>query len=95
MNVEIEAEAAQFPEKEYTNGIAVAVWSHGGDQGIVDFMLNRWKCAIVSHYILSRTEKSIHVGPTLTGICSVIMLFSRISSVSLPLSDVGLEALGK
>jgi hypothetical protein len=56
MNVEIEAEAAQFPEKEYTNGIAVAVWSHGGDQGIVDFMLNRWKCAIVSHYILPRTK---------------------------------------
>ncbi len=26
MNVEIEAEAAQFPEKEYINGIAVAVW---------------------------------------------------------------------
>jgi hypothetical protein len=25
MNVEIEAEAALFPEKEYTNGIAVAV----------------------------------------------------------------------
>jgi hypothetical protein len=28
MIVEIRAEAAQFPEKEYTNGIAVAV--HGG-----------------------------------------------------------------
>jgi hypothetical protein len=25
MNVEIEAEAVQFPEKEYINGIAVAV----------------------------------------------------------------------
>ncbi len=25
MNVEIKAEAAQFPEKEYVNGIAVAV----------------------------------------------------------------------
>jgi hypothetical protein len=25
MNVEIGAEAAQFPEKEYVNGIAVAV----------------------------------------------------------------------
>jgi hypothetical protein len=25
MNVEIRAEAAQFPEKEYINGIAVAV----------------------------------------------------------------------
>ncbi len=26
MNVEIGAETAQFPEKEYINGIAVAVW---------------------------------------------------------------------
>jgi hypothetical protein len=26
MKVEIRAEAAQFPEKEYINGIAVAVW---------------------------------------------------------------------
>jgi hypothetical protein len=26
MNVEIRAEAAQFPEKEYINGIAVAVY---------------------------------------------------------------------
>jgi hypothetical protein len=25
MNVEIGAEAAQFPEKEYTNGMAIAV----------------------------------------------------------------------
>ncbi len=28
MNVEIGAEAAQFPEKEYINGIAVAVWEY-------------------------------------------------------------------
>ncbi len=27
MNVEIGAEAAQFPEKEHLNGIAVAVWT--------------------------------------------------------------------
>jgi hypothetical protein len=27
MNVEIGAETAQFPEKEYINGIAVAVWN--------------------------------------------------------------------
>jgi hypothetical protein len=30
MNVEIGAEAALFPEKEYINGIAVAVWSFLG-----------------------------------------------------------------
>ncbi len=29
MNVEIGAEAALFPEKEYINGIAVAVWLQG------------------------------------------------------------------
>jgi hypothetical protein len=28
MNVEIGAEAAQFPEKEYINGIAVTVFAH-------------------------------------------------------------------
>jgi hypothetical protein len=28
MNVEIGAEAAQFPEKEYINGIFVAVFQH-------------------------------------------------------------------
>jgi hypothetical protein len=34
MNVEIGAEAAQFPEKEYINGIAVAVQvAQGGPQG--------------------------------------------------------------
>ncbi len=32
MNVEIGAEAALFPEKEYINGIAVALWG----QGILD-----------------------------------------------------------
>jgi hypothetical protein len=35
MNVEIGTEAAQFPEKEYVNGIFVAVWA-----------LNLWQ-----HYI--------------------------------------------
>ncbi len=29
MNVEIGAEAAQFPEKQYLNVIAVAVWAYG------------------------------------------------------------------
>ncbi len=31
MNVEIGTEAAQFPEKEYINGIFVAVCGQGGD----------------------------------------------------------------
>ena len=31
MNVEIEAEAALFPEKEYIYGIFVAVWPLYGD----------------------------------------------------------------
>ncbi len=31
MNVEIGTEAAQFPEKEYINGIAVAVWYMSDD----------------------------------------------------------------
>jgi hypothetical protein len=29
MNVEIGTEAAQFPEKEYINGIFLAVWQNG------------------------------------------------------------------
>ncbi len=33
MNVEIGAEATQFPEKEYINGIAVAVWGGGEAAG--------------------------------------------------------------
>ena len=33
MNVEIGAEAAQFPEKEYINGIAVAVCHREGMDG--------------------------------------------------------------
>jgi hypothetical protein len=36
MNVEIGAEAAQFPEKEYINGIAVAVYDMKGlDDSVV------------------------------------------------------------
>ncbi len=38
MNVEIGAEAVQFPEKEYINGIAVAVQRqlYWGDRGYVE-----------------------------------------------------------
>jgi hypothetical protein len=34
MNVEIGAEAVLFPEKEYINGIAVAVQPTGGDKAL-------------------------------------------------------------
>ncbi len=41
MNVEIGAEAAQFPEKEYLNGIAVAVqWFTEHAQDISVFFFN-------------------------------------------------------
>ncbi len=42
MNVEIGAEAAQFPEKEYINGIAVAVWAHSAY-----LELNREPCSAI------------------------------------------------
>jgi hypothetical protein len=32
MNVEIGTEAAQFPEKEYINGIFVAMWDSAGQR---------------------------------------------------------------
>jgi hypothetical protein len=37
MNVEIGTEAAQFPEKEYINGIFVAVW--GDAQTSANFIM--------------------------------------------------------
>jgi hypothetical protein len=47
MNVEIEAEAALFPEKEYINGIFVAVWILVKIRGYVYSFcckLNPWNC---------------------------------------------------
>jgi hypothetical protein len=35
MNVKIGAEAAQFPEKEYINGIAFAVYSNGKPVAVI------------------------------------------------------------
>jgi hypothetical protein len=35
MNGEIGAEAAQFPEKEYINGIAIAVVSFSDDEFVI------------------------------------------------------------
>jgi hypothetical protein len=37
MNVEIWAEAAQFPEKEYINGIAIAVHCYSQSPLLTDF----------------------------------------------------------
>ncbi len=42
MNVEIGAEAAQFPEKEYINGIAVAVYCTLPDSSELEFLNNLW-----------------------------------------------------
>ncbi len=42
MNVEIGAEAALFPEKEYINGIAVAVWARPWQC--------EWTCLIVDEW---------------------------------------------
>ncbi len=38
MNVEIGAEAAQFPEKEYINGIAVAVYKQFLEVNLIETM---------------------------------------------------------
>jgi hypothetical protein len=42
MNVEIGTEAVQFPEKEYINGIFVAVWGNDTFSAnlLEDYMLN-------------------------------------------------------
>jgi hypothetical protein len=45
MNVEIGAEAMQFPEKEYINGIAVAFCRKNGNQSIY----NKPVCVYGSH----------------------------------------------
>jgi hypothetical protein len=50
MNMEIGAEAAQFPEKEYINGIAVAVCLHRMALRIFHFTL---------HYITQTTVNTI------------------------------------
>ncbi len=52
MNMEIEAEAVQFPEKEYINGIAVAVCKAGQNQRLFntfdkDFNKYRYKIQII------------------------------------------------
>jgi hypothetical protein len=47
MKVEIGAEAAQFPDKEYINGIAVAVYTSSSTEGCAAYFrcnLKRGKC---------------------------------------------------
>ncbi len=39
MNVVIGTEAAQFPEKEYINGIFLAVWGHAEGRNNVDTLI--------------------------------------------------------
>jgi hypothetical protein len=53
MNVEIGAEAAQFPEKEYINGIAVAVW---GDFGSRIRYYNKYIFSHNNHVLVSKSE---------------------------------------
>ncbi len=43
MNVEIGAEAALFPEKEYINGIAVAVHFNMGEGGPGTRIMSKWR----------------------------------------------------
>ncbi len=58
MNVEIGAEAAQFPEKEYINGIAFAVYSQIGSipLNILKYLtfswnpLNRIRTFLIQNY---------------------------------------------
>jgi hypothetical protein len=52
MNVEIGTEAAQFPEKEYTNGIFLAVWVQIEHMLKLKYALGTLVCA----YILASTS---------------------------------------
>ncbi len=56
MNVEIGAEAAKFPEKEYINGIAVAVH-------IVTsfYVVYAWVCEELTKSILFRKVNSVRI----------------------------------
>jgi hypothetical protein len=53
MNVGIGAEAAPFPEKEYINGIAVAVYN---------FTINRFLCALSSKIGAGRNFNTVIFG---------------------------------
>ncbi len=62
MNVEIGAEAAQFPEKEYINGIAVAVWVLGAT---VWQLGNTDVHYVIMHYSISKRV----LNPELSFVC--------------------------
>jgi hypothetical protein len=59
MNVEIGAEAALFPEKEYINGIAVAVWDRV-KQSTVDDVSNGLKNCIHVCIVSDTLERKRH-----------------------------------
>jgi hypothetical protein len=50
MNVEIGAEAALLPEKEYINGIAVAVWWGEGMSSTLSIQLVSVQCVTTTSY---------------------------------------------
>jgi hypothetical protein len=49
MNVEIGAEAALFPEKEYIKGIFVAVWTGPGNVTVSGVKINGWYKLSLEH----------------------------------------------
>jgi hypothetical protein len=62
MNVEIGAEAALFPEKEYINGIAVAVYFKTWD--LLTLHSNITKQEQMSSWLLFTIQSSIHISKT-------------------------------
>jgi hypothetical protein len=53
MNVEIGAEAALFPEKEYISGIFVAVWQSIAGQYV---LINTWSGTLLKRYFMPNSK---------------------------------------
>jgi hypothetical protein len=61
MNVEIGAEAALFPEKEYTSGIFVAVLIPVPSSKLLFSALSAFVCSILTVYkIISLVKQGLH-----------------------------------